>query len=409
MRRRVREAALLGPLAVWLVFGTACAHLGYYARTVRGGLEVLTHRRPIDAVLADPATPPHLAERLRLVQRIRRFAVGELSLPDDKSYTRYTDLDREAAVWTVVAAPELSVQPVVWCFLVVGCVSYRGYFSEAAAERFAALLDERGYDVAVDGRAAYSTLGHFADPVLSTFLDYEEPRLAGLIFHELAHRRVYVPGDTAFNESFATAVELAGVERWLEITGSGEEGTGPGYRARQRLDEQITALYLAARDRLEEVYAADAVPPVLETGKSETSDAPDLETLGLDGWKRRRKAEVFDGLRRQLRRLGVEPAEPLNNGRLASLGPYHRWLAAFEALLARHGGDLATFYRRVERLARLPEQKRHEALEELDQLPEPSQESESETSAGGPSLPDAISRSLSSAFRLSGSSSSDLR
>lgn len=397
MRREWLRWGLLGVLLVCGVFGAACTHLGYYTRTLKGGLDLLVQRRPIDAVLADPATGPELAERLRRAQRIRRFAVDELALPDDKSYTRYTDLKREAAVWTVVAAPELSVAPVEWCFLVVGCVTYRGYFSEDAAARFARRLAEEGHEVVVDGRAAYSTLGHFADPVLSTFIGYPEPRLAGLIFHELAHREVYVAGDTAFNESFATAVELAGVERWLRHReaqdGSEATGNAPTYRELQRREQQVAELYLATRDRLAAVY---------------TAPEPDR-------WKRQRKAEIFDQLRQELRALGVEPAEPLNNARLVSFGEYYRWLDAFEALLARQDGDLEAFYRQVERLAELPMDARDRELRALEASQEPVSPSSPSRAASGATGSEAavseaaISRSLSSALRWSGSSSRDLR
>jgi len=280
------------------------------------------------------------------VQEIRSFAHRELHLPDDRSYTAYTHLGREAAVWTVVAAPELSVEPVEWCFLFVGCVSYRGYFSQRAARRFAGRLEAEGHDVVVDGRLAYSTLGWFADPVLSTFVFLPEPQLAGLLFHELAHRQVFVRGDTAFNESFATVVELTGVERWLRSRGRAAEIVA--YRERKQRQRRVNALLLATRERLDQVFSA-ARP---------------------EEWKRRRKAEIFDRLRaRLLPQVRIETLDPLNNARLASVGAYHRWVEAFERLLAGKGGDLAAFYREVEALARLPEPERHEALDAL--LPRP--------------------------------------
>lgn len=325
-----------------LLSAGSCSHLGYYARSAAGGLQLLFHRRPIAAVLADPDTPPDLAQRLRRVQEIRSFASRELHLPEDRSYTGYTHLDREAAVWTVVAAPELSVEPLEWCFLFVGCVSYRGYFSEQAARRFASRLEAEGHDVVVDGRLAYSTLGWFADPVLSTFVFLPEPELAGLLFHELAHRRVFVRGDTAFNESFATVVELAGVERWLRSRGRGVE-IAP-YRKRQQRQRRVTDLLLATRERLDQVFSA-ARP---------------------EGWKRRRKEEILDRLRaRLLPQVRIESIEPLNNARLASVGAYHRWVGAFERLLDGQGGDLPAFYREVEALARLPASRRHDALDAL--------------------------------------------
>lgn len=394
--RRLGQHLVLGFGLVGLVLAGGCSQLTYYAHSVVGGARLLASRRPIDKVLADPDTPPELADRLRLVRRIRTFATRELALPEDRSYTRYTHLDREAAVWTVVAAPELSVEPLEWCFLVVGCVSYRGYFSERRARRFAERLAAEGHDILVDGVLAYSTLGRFADPVLSTFIDLPEPRLAGLIFHELAHRVVFVPGDTPFNESFATAVELAGVERWLGSRGTEDpiaRDRIAAYRERQRREQERVDHLLAARERLAEVFAA------------EESDA----------WKRERKAEIYGELRQRLQARAAarspEPPDPLNNARLASVGAYFRWLGAFERLLAKHGGDFAAFYVDVERLAGLSARERAAALGSLE-------DTAAGTGTHGPEAvspsPDASpeaasSRSFSSAFALAGFSSNDLR
>lgn len=320
----------------------ACSQLGYYAHSVAGGLDLLARRRPIDVVVADPDTPPRLARRLLRIRRIRTFASQELGLPQDASYTTYADLEREAAVWTVVATPELSIEPVTWCFLVVGCLDYRGYFREERAERFAHRLAADGHDVFVGGSLAYSTLGWFADPVLSTFVDLPTPELAGLIFHELAHRRLYLVGDTAFNESFATTVELVGVERWLSAAGRPERIHA--YRKRRRQEEETTGLLLAARERLAAIYADERPAP----------------------WKRRRKRLILGELRRELReRLPPEALSSLNNARLAAVGTYHRWVGAFTRLLAEQGGDLEAYYAAAEALGRLPADKRHAALTRL--------------------------------------------
>ena len=396
--RRFSRRLVLGFGLAGLALAGGCSQLTYYAHSVAGGARLLAARRPIDKLLADPGTPPELAERLHRVQKIRRFATRELSLPDDRSYTGYTHLDREAAVWTVVAAPELSLEAVEWCFLVVGCVGYRGYFSERKARRFADRLADEGHDVLVDGVLAYSTLGRFADPVLSTFIELPEPRLAGLILHELAHRLVFVPGDTPFNESFATAVELAGVERWLSSRSPGDPMAPDqiaAYRERQRREQERVDDLLATRERLVEVFA------------TEQSDA----------WKRERKAEIYDELRQRLQaRAATRSLEPpdlssLNNARLASVGAYHRWVDAFERLLTRQGGDFAAFYTEVERLAGLPEAERTAALEALESA---AGDTEDHGPEPVPSSPDASpdvasSRSFSKALPLPGSSSSDLR
>ena len=201
-----------------------CASLGYYAQSVAGHLDLLARARPIDAVAADAATPAELRERLRLAQHIRDFAVRELALPDNASYRRYADLGRAAAVWNVVAAPELSLTLETWCFPVVGCVGYRGYYDRAAAEAEAAVLRGRGLEASVYGVPAYSTLGKLewlgGDPLLNTFVHWPEGELARLVFHELSHQVVYAADDTMFNESFATAVERLGGARWLAQHGS---------------------------------------------------------------------------------------------------------------------------------------------------------------------------------------------
>lgn len=335
----------MGLLALAL---TSCSALSYYTQAVRGGLQVQWRKQPVEKLLADPGLDPALAERLRLARQLRRFAVSELSLPDDGSYRAYADLDRPYAVWTVVAAPELSVEPLTWCFPVAGCVSYRGYFSPRRAQRFARRLAGRGYDVEVGGVVAYSTLGWLADPLLNTFIGLPEPELAGLLFHELAHRVAYAADDTPFNESFVTAVELEGVRRWLAAAGREEEMVA--YRQREAQDEAVIELLLGYRQRLAEAY-----------------QAPES-----DEQKRRAKAELLAELTADYRTLtapwGGSPYDAwvdagLNNAHLASIGAYHELLSAFEALLAELDGDLPRFYQEVATLARLPRQERRSALE----------------------------------------------
>src|SRR4051812_10885006 len=187
----------------------------YLIQAATGQMQIVSKRQPIAEVIRDPATSEKLKARLEYVAAARDFASRELGLPDNESYRSYADLGRPYVVWNVFAAPEFSVEPRQWCFPIAGCVVYRGYFSEAAAQRYARKLRRRGDDVAVGGVAAYSTLGHFKDPVLSTMLGWSDAQLAATLFHELAHQVVYVPGDSQFNESFATVVEEAGLERWL--------------------------------------------------------------------------------------------------------------------------------------------------------------------------------------------------
>jgi predicted aminopeptidase len=200
---------------------SGCSTIGYYAQSVAGHLALVRAAKPVDDWLADGQTSAKLKERLELSQRIRDYASSELKEPDNASYRRYADLKRSAAIWNVVAAPELSLTLHTWCFPVVGCVGYRGYYAQADADAFATSLREQNLEVSVYGVPAYSTLGLlpgdiFADPLLNTFIDYPEGELARLIFHELAHQIAYAKGDTVFNESFATSVERIGGTRWLQ-------------------------------------------------------------------------------------------------------------------------------------------------------------------------------------------------
>ena len=209
-----------------------CSTVGYYWQSLDGHVRLMAAARPLDDWLQDPAAPERLKERLRLAERIRDFASRELLLPDNPSYRRYADLRRPAAVWNVVAAPPLSLTLRTWCFPVTGCVGYRGWFDEAQARAEAEALRAQGLEVSVYPVPAYSTLGWSnwlgGDPLLNTFIRDTEGELARLIFHELAHQVVYARDDTAFNESFATAVERLGVARWIDWRArEAEEGGAP--------------------------------------------------------------------------------------------------------------------------------------------------------------------------------------
>ena len=328
-----------------------CTTVEYYSQAALGHLDVMQRARPIDAVIADPAAPATLKRRLERVQKMREFAVSELGLPDNGAYRSYADLGRPYVVWNVFAAPALSVEPVQSCFPIAGCVSYRGYYAHADALAHAAELGARGLDTYVGGVPAYSTLGWFDDPVLSTFIGYPDAEFARLLFHELAHQRVYVKDDTAFNESFATAVELEGVDRWLAAHGTPEQRTA--FERQQMRRQAFIALLLRYRERLREAYARSAA----------------------DDEKRAAKTRLLDELRSEYAALkadwGGYPgydrffAEGVNNANLASIASYAELVPAFRALLAREDGNLPRFYLEVERLAALPRDQRHAALDRL--------------------------------------------
>jgi predicted aminopeptidase len=330
-------AMLAGAL---LLGAVSCTEVGYYAQCVEGHVGLLARRQPIEAVLADPATAAEVKGKLATVLRIRDFASSGLALPENGSYRCYADLGRPEVVWNVVAAPEFSLAPKTWCFPVAGCVSYRGYYDEAAARRMGARLQAQGYDVHVYGVSAYSTLGWFDDPVLNTFLDRSDAGLAALVFHELAHQRLYLKDDSAFSEAFATAVEEEGVARWLRR--EGREAELDGWRQAKEREGEFAALLLEARRRLEALYASP----------------------GDDAARRAGKARVFAELRQAYGALrerwggyaGYDRwfERPLNNARLASVATYRDRVPAFAALLTREGGDLERFYARAAELGRLP-------------------------------------------------------
>lgn len=309
-----------------------CETLAYYGQAAGGQMALLGRARPMDEVLADARTSPALRAKLEAARGIRDFAARELALPDDGAFRSYAELDRPYAVWNVVAAPEFSLEPVQSCFPVAGCVAYRGYFERAAAERHAASRRAAGDDVVVYGVPAYSTLGWFDDPLLSTFIDYPEAELARLVFHELAHQVVYVKDDSAFNESFAVTVEREGLRRWAEA----KARRTPARGARDELIARVEA----ARDELRALYASGAAPEEM----------------------RRRKRDALQPLQAWVARLPGFENQAANNAFLALFATYTEKVPAFERLLAESGGDLARFYARVKALARLPRAERDAAL-----------------------------------------------
>ena len=329
-----------------------CGSVGYLAQSASGHLKLMNAARPVPQVLADPSTTPELRERLELTQRMRDFAIHELKLPDNSSYRSYADLHRGAAVWNVVATPELSLQLQTWCFPIVGCVGYRGYYERAKADDAAAELREQGLEVNVYGVPAYSTLGWLnwlgGDPLLSTFIRYPEGELARMIFHELAHQVAYAKGDTPFNESFATAVEQIGGTMWLAQRA--EPQAREDYASYDKRRREFRALTMRYRDELDSLY------------KSAASDEE----------KRAQKAEIMKRLRADYARLKAESwggysgydgwFERANNASFAVMSAYTDEVPDFQRLFEREGRDFTRFYAEVKRLAALPKDERHATL-----------------------------------------------
>ena len=356
--KRILAMAFGGLLGVVLLAGatlcltSGCASIGYFAQSIGGHLSLLQAARPVDQWLADAATGPALRERLLLSQRVRSFAVRELKLPDNRSYRGYADLRRPAAVWNVVASPELSLQLKTWCFPVLGCVGYRGYFDRSEADVMAAMLQSQGLEVMVYGVPAYSTLGWSewlgGDPLLSTFIHFPEGELARMVFHELAHQVAYARDDTMFNESFATAVERLGAERWLEAH-AGNDARGEYQRFDLRRS-QFRALATRYRDALDGLYRGSGADEIKRKRKTELMAAMRVDYLRLKGGEWQGFAG-YDGW-----------FERANNASFGVLAAYNELVPAFERLFEREGRDFERFYAEVQRLAALPKEERRATL-----------------------------------------------
>ncbi|MBH3454810.1 aminopeptidase [Pseudomonas monteilii] len=334
-------------LAALLLNG--CSSVAYYGQLAEGQWQLLRARQPVAQVIADPATPPQLRSHLAHAEQARVFASQQLKLPDNRSYRVYADIGRPYVVWNVFATPELSLQPITHCFPIAGCVAYRGYYQQGAARGAAALMRQDGLDVYVGGVEAYSTLGWFDDPILSSMVGWGDERLATLIFHELAHQRFYVQNDTEFNESFASFVEQEGTRQWRVARGLAAIG---GDQGQQR--EQFIRLVLASRERLQAIYSG-----TLDEAHKRQAKRAEFERL------RREYRQVRDGQWGGDKRYDAWVYGPLSNAKLLPFGLYDQWVPAFEALFREVGGDWGRFYERVEQLGRLPISERKAALQGL--------------------------------------------
>ena len=327
---------------------SGCETIGYYNQAIQGQLSILQKRQPISEIIADPDSSEYLRVRLSFILAVRQFAKNELQLPVKRHYLSYVDLDRPYVVWNVFAAPEFSLALNTWCYPVVGCAAYRGYFSEETAQQYADRLVNRGFDVYVTGVTAYSTLGWFDDPVLSTFIQYTEVHTAALIFHELAHQLIYVKGDTTFNESFATTVEQEGLRRWQLV--SNTSNFYSNYLKSYRRQQEFVRLIIHYRNRLETLYQTEA-------SASE---------------KRRNKAAILSELKVEFEHLKTNNAalsaydewmmKSLNNAKIGSVVAYHDFVPAFQEILIECDRDLAIFYKKCHQLAQKPKDVRHRII-----------------------------------------------
>jgi predicted aminopeptidase len=339
------KAAVLVLLSIALI---SCETVGYYSQAARGQLTIVFGREDIQRLLQQQDLPDELAKKFTTVMEIRDFARLQLGLPVGENYSSYVDIEREHVVWNVFAAPEFSIDPVNWCYPIAGCVAYRGYFSEQSAQDYAAKLEADGLDVYTGGVDAYSTLGWFDDSLLSTVMNRTDHQLAGLIFHELAHQLVYIPGDTTFNESFATAVEREGVRRWLMENNEAANIDGALLEyERQQLFVDLISNY---RDRFDALYQQDLPEAAMREQKLELQQAlrEEYEAVktewqgyaGYDAWFSR----------------------SLNNAQLSTVASYNDLLPFFRAVFERENQNFPAFYAEVQRLAALPEQQRAELI-----------------------------------------------
>ena len=327
---------------------SACVDAGYYLQSVQGHYAIMQQKKDIDSLLEDEQVPEKLKQRLRLVQGIRSFAFTELGLPRSDSYTEYADLKRGYALKNLFAAEEFSISAKQWCYPIVGCAGYRGFFDQQRLQDFADDLQRQHYDVYVANVSAYSTLGWFDDPVLNTFINWPDELLAGLIFHELAHQQLYVDGDSRFNESFASAVQQAGVEKWLQQ--QGWSSRLQKYRQRQSDRQQVFDLIKQARQDLHDLYQ---------------------ESIG-PAEKRRRKAEYLQQLKQRYEAFSDSIQHndgfqrwfegELNNAKLVSVSTYYDWVPLFARMLSSQQDDFVAFYQQVEQLAELSRSQREQCF-----------------------------------------------
>ena len=338
------------PLLLVLV---GCADLGYYWHNASGHLELMSERVDIETLIEDEQTENDLRERLLLVQEIRRFSIDRLDLPDNGSYDSYVQLDNPYVVQNVFAAPEFSTRLYQWCYPVIGCASYRGYFDEKRLNNYVEELEAQGLEVSIGRVPAYSTLGWFDDPVLSSFIDWPDYRLAGLIFHELTHQQLFIDDDTTFNESLASAVQQQGTRLWLAHNNRDSELAA--FERWLKYRAEVIALIVATRQGLDELYASELAEPEMRIAKAERFDVARQQhgkiaqrhgvTRGFTAWF----------------------AADLNNARIGSVAAYRARVPAFVNMMNSMDNDFARFYAYAEEISALPKDRRDQCLDAWEQ------------------------------------------
>ena len=335
--------------------GTGCQTLTYYSQAAKGQAQVLLGQKRISGMVKDPEVPQKLKDQLKLVLELREFSRNELKMNPEGNYLKYRDLNRKYVLWVVYAAPPLSVKLKTWWYPIAGKFTSRGFFAEEDARKFAARLQEEGMDVYVGGAPAYSTLGWFNDPVLNTFIHYQENNLAELIFHELAHHHLFIKGDATFNESFATAVAQIGVARWLKTKRGTEQHDV--YLARCDRRHNLSELLAVSRSNLKKLFSSNKTEQEKREGKKKIITALKKDLVALSG-----SDPAY-------RKLAVWAKRPINNAVLGARSVYHRRVPAFYALYEQNGRDMEAFLNEVEKIARLEKKERDSLLAEYEKKP----------------------------------------
>ncbi len=340
----------------WLAFFAlffllaGCSSIDYYKNAVNGHFEILRKAEPIEEVVSRDATSPELKKKLLNMQQARDFASKTLLLPDNGSYRRYADIGRECVAWNVIAAEEFSVEPKQWCFPVAGCVSYKGFFSPRQAKQYAAELRKQGLDTYVAGALAYSTLGWFDDPILSTMLSHRESHCIEVLFHELAHQKLYIENDTAFNEAFATAVAEEGIRRWFVKTNN---KAYEDFLASRQQKNDFNTLILSTREKLNALYRQGISPEAMRQQKAKL-----FSQLKFD-YKEFKKHWNGDD------RYDAWMSKELNNAHLALVATYNDLVPIFNLVLLQSNGDMKTFYERIFAISSQPFEDRHQTLRRI--------------------------------------------
>ena len=347
-----RSALIRSCLTILLaMLASGCESTRFYSQAAKGQWELITRKCSVEKLIDSPETEPRLKDRLLLTRDILRFAEEELRLPHCGSYQKYTQLDRPYVVWNVYAAPEFSVEDKEWWYPFVGSLSYRGYFSRESAVRYAERLEAKGFDVYVGGIAAYSTLGFFNDPLLSTFIHDHPAELAELIFHELAHSKKFKKSDTDFNEAFATAVAEEGARLWLKQRG--DLTALRQYETAKARQKQFVELIIETKEQLETLFVVSPKDPDTPLARDLRKKKAEV-ILAMKGRYLELKAswDGYDGFDRWM-------SMEVNNAQINTVTTYYELAPALTTLI-RDSGSFAEFYERVETISSLPEEQRHD-------------------------------------------------